>query len=135
LGSSEIFSLEFCMDVSAGVRLVQAAELANIHGGVLDLPSSLPEPDTTLLVISRGDQPTPGYGLTLVDFRFEDEAKGLARMTVQWRTPPRDAILPQVITHPCLVVALADEPPQRIEVFDQYGAAIGSVELLNNLRP
>lgn len=126
---AELFSLAHCAGVSAGIRLVTAADLPGIHGGTLDPSRGAPDPNTTLLVISRGDQPTPGYGFGLADFQSDGQSPGTARLTLNWRTPPRDAILPQVITQPCIVVALPQDSLQRIEVFDQHGIAVGSVDL------
>ena len=132
---AEIFNLDYCTGVAAGVRIVAAADLPGIHGGALDLPGGEPAPDTTLFVISRGDQPTPGYGFVLADFQSAEEAPETARLTVNWRTPPRDAILPQVITHPCVVVGLPRGSLRRIEVFDQHGTEVGSVDLPHRLSP
>lgn len=126
---TEIFSLDYCAGVSAGVSIVAAADLPGIHGGTLDFSRGAPDPNKTLLVISRGDQPTPGYGFGLADFQSDGQSPGTARLTLNWRTPPRDAILPQVITQPCIVVALPRDSLQRIEVFDQHGIGVGSVDL------
>jgi hypothetical protein len=134
-GASQVFSLDYCTGVTAGVRVLQAADLSTIHGGALALPPGLPESAATLVVISRGDQPTPGYGFTLTDVQDNEPVQGTARVTVTWRTPPRDAILPQVVTHPCLVVALPTGTLRRIEVIDQHGAIVGSVDLPDRVSP
>ncbi len=90
--------------LSAGVHRVSYAQLAQLRGGILleqeFLDAAAAEEDL-LVAIALGPQPTPGYGLSLLGpGRLQD---GVLSIQLQRTQPPADAILPQVITHPCLV--------------------------------
>ena len=56
-----------------------------------------------MFAISKGPMPTPGYAMTLEGATLSD---GVLTVRAQWQTPEPDAVLPQVLTHPCVVVAL-----------------------------
>ena len=108
-----------CQSVDAGVTRVDYADLARIRGSNL-LSLSKPEGEETtdllLVAISRGQQPTAGYALSL-DSAFAEGTTALIR--VIWDSPPADAVLAQVITHPCLVVGLPSASFSKVRVVDQ----------------
>jgi hypothetical protein len=79
-----------------------------------------------LVAISRGQQPTPGYGLSLEAAHRSDAT---ALVEVRWRTPAPDAVLAQVVTHPCLVVALPDAGFERVEARTVDGDTLGTLRL------
>mgnify|MGYP001825925314 FL=1 len=69
-----------------------------------------------MVSISLGQQPTAGYALSL-DSAFAEGTTALIR--VIWDSPPADAVLAQVITHPCLVVGLPSASFSKVRVVDQ----------------
>ncbi len=52
-------------------------------------------------------------------------------LTIRIKTdrPPPDAMLAQMITHPCLVVGIADPAVGRVKVLDESAAVLGEVDL------
>ncbi|HEX7035115.1 MAG TPA: protease complex subunit PrcB family protein [Pseudomonadales bacterium] len=121
-----------CQGVNPGLTRVDYAAVAGIRGGTLlgmtdrEGNEAAPDDDVLLVAISRGRQPTPGYGFTL-ERAYRDGATAVVR--VRWETPEPGAVLPQTLTHPCLVVALPHDAFQRVEAVDQRGEGIGSLEL------
>ena len=71
-----------------------------------------------VLVLYQGRRPTPGYGLRL------EQAERLsatgARVTLATLRPPPDAMLAQVLTSPCLVLAL-DAGLREVRLRDEQG--------------
>ena len=119
-----------CTGLQAGVTLVDRDAVAAIRGGNrLDTAGgdTVPDGDLVMIAISRGEQPTAGYGFDVDGFRREP---GTAVVDVTWTTPSPDAMVAQVITHPCVVVGIAESDIAglgRIEVRDQFGTVIGGV--------
>ncbi|MEZ5557303.1 MAG: protease complex subunit PrcB family protein [Pseudomonadales bacterium] len=127
---------EQCQGIAAGVTQLDYDDLARIRGSrLLKSPPAVPEagagnsPDQSsavLVAISRGVQPTSGYRLTLA----RAELTGLsAIVTVNWQTPAADAVVAQVLTHPCLVVGLPRGALHDLRVVDQNGTEIGQLSL------
>lgn len=108
-----------CQGVDSGVTRVDYADLARIRGSNL-LSLSTPEGGETgnllLVAISRGQQPTPGYALSLDSASAEGTT---ALIRVRWDSPSADAVLAQMITHPCLVVGLPSASFSKVRVVDQ----------------
>ncbi|MFW6093332.1 MAG: protease complex subunit PrcB family protein [Pseudomonadota bacterium] len=126
-----VLNYDRCQGLEAGLTLVDYAAVAGIRGDRLldagDAGNATAEDDELLLLaVSRGRQPTPGYGFELEGARRRD---GTAVVAVRWRTPESGAVLPEVVTHPCLVVGVEPEGLQRIVVRDQTGDMIGALEL------
>lgn len=127
-----VLDYERCQGLDAGLTRVDYAAVAGIRGGTLlemsdpEGNEAAPDDDVLLIAISRGRQPTPGYGFTLEE-AYRDGATAVVR--VRWETPEAGAVLPQMLTHPCLVVALPRDTFQRVEAVDQHGGRIGSLEL------
>lgn len=130
LEATTVLNYNQCQGLEAGLTLVDYESVAGIRGGTL-LSITVPEDpgeggDLLLVAISRGEQPTPGYGLSLEDTQRRD---GTAVVTVHWKTPEPGAVLAQMITHPCLVVGLPRNGVARIEAEDQTGTRLGSLDL------
>lgn len=66
-----------------------------------------------LLVVGLGQKPTGGFGVTLANSQIVDDT---FRLTVFLRRPPADAIVSQVITTPCAVLAISPRHWQQIQV-------------------
>ncbi len=101
-----------CQHVEAGVTPVSLDKVAKIRGSRLirldpNGEPAKPAPEqpagVELYAISKGPMPTPGYGFTLEGTRLLEQT-----LTVQvgWETPAEDAVLAQMRTHPCLVIAV-----------------------------
>jgi hypothetical protein len=102
-----------CEGLVAGVSEIRFEELAGIRGSQLLLledginaAAPSPNPDFRLIAIAAGTRPTPGYALELGGARFEGATLVL---DVVLNEPPADAILAQVTTHPCLIVATSHQ--------------------------
>jgi hypothetical protein len=71
-----------------------------------------------VLFVAMGQKPTAGYQLQLHQNKIiiTNEA---AVLSLAWIEPPAGAILPQVITSPCILVALPMGNYSRIYILDQ----------------
>jgi hypothetical protein len=102
-----------CEGLVAGVSEIRFEDLAGIRGSQLLLledgitvTAPSPDPDFRLIAIAAGTRPTPGYALELSGAQFEG---GVLVLDVVLNEPPVDAILAQVTTHPCLIVATSHQ--------------------------
>jgi hypothetical protein len=73
-----------------------------------------------VFVISMGLRPTAGYRLSLAHARARLD-HGVVTIPVIWHEPAPGAITAQVITQPCLVVALEKRHYTGVRVVDQSG--------------
>lgn len=67
------------------------------------------------LIVSLGARPTPGYTLALAS-PVATMNKELAIVSVKLSEPDPDRILPQVISYPCIFLALPNDSYQSIRV-------------------
>jgi hypothetical protein len=65
-----------------------------------------------------GQKPTGGYGLEL-NREFAVITEDTAVLRASWIDPPKGAILPQIITSPCLALILPKGPYSKIQLLDQ----------------
>lgn len=71
-----------------------------------------------VLLVAMGQKPTTGYQLQL--HRSKINISGdTAVLSLAWIEPPPGAILPQVITSPCILIALPIGNYSRIYILDQ----------------
>jgi hypothetical protein len=98
------------------------------------LPGTAPAPVPVdfgthgVLIVRMGERPTAGYALELASEQVvSDDGTGAVR--VNWTEPPEDAMVAQVLTSPCLLIAVRKEGLRAIKVVDQAGRARGTVEL------
>jgi len=66
-----------------------------------------------LLIVGLGQKPTGGFGLTLAGSQIVDST---FRLTVFLRRPPADAMVIQMLTTPCAVLAVTPRHWKRVEV-------------------
>jgi hypothetical protein len=119
-----------CKTTEAGVRVVDYAALAELRGTHLIGMSEAPEAAATplhLIAIIPPESPTAGYSLTL-DTSLVELADPLV-LRVKIAKPPADAILAQVITHPCLVVGIESPAVKHVRVIDDTNRLIGEVDV------
>ena len=125
-----------CQTNEIGVRTIDYATLATFRGahliGMTESDESAQQP-VHLIAIVPGEFPTPGYSVTLKDGAM------LAgdQLTIEVKTdrPAPDAVLAQMITHPCLVVGIADPSVARVKVVDDSAAVLGEVVLAAPKKP
>lgn len=84
------------------------------------------------VAIWMGRKPTAGYRLTL-EKAFAEIKADTAYITVNVKVPRADAVLPQVITSPCLLIVLPRGRYGFIEILDQKYDRIGRLSLQNKL--
>ena len=84
-------------------------------------------PNTQVLLLRMGVQPTPGYGATPGDTRLSPDGHDLV-ISVDWHSPPEGLLLPQMITTPCVLFAVAEGPYTRVKLLDQDGTPRGQAE-------
>jgi len=134
-GAPEVMSVltyQNCEQLSAGVKSIDYAEIAGIRGSVmLDYKNDeapLRSEALKFLALSKGVQPTSGYTLSLGNnARIVDDK---LEIPVIWQTPLPDTLQAQMLTHPCLIVAL-DWPQEmqnkmNITFVDQNGELIAT---------
>jgi len=126
----EVLNYGQCEGLAAGVSQVRYEDLGRIRGGALvesaEARSIGVDSSVALVALSRGPQSTPGYGFSLLEARRSADR---AELTVRWIEPPPDAVLAQVITKPCLVIAIPRTGITRVTAIDTAGQPIGEVEL------
>jgi hypothetical protein len=125
----EVLNHDQCRISEAGVQVVGMEELARIRGGRLlsapDEPEATPA-DLLLVAVSRGQQPTPGYGFELLEGTMKGE---VVTVRLAWNQPPPDAVLAQVITHPCIVIGLEGQGFSTLRVIDEEDGPLGEIVL------
>ena len=125
----EVLNHDQCRMPRAGVEAVGIDDVARIRGG--RLLSAPDEPDTTLadlllIAVSRGQQPTPGYGFKLLEGTMKGD---VVTVRLAWTEPPPDAVLPQMITHPCIVIGLNGKGFSTVRVLDSQNQPLGEILL------
>jgi hypothetical protein len=74
-----------------------------------------------VVLVSVGQRPTAGYAISLAAPGAEVK-DGVATLTVKLEEPAPGAVLAQVVTSPCLLVALPREGLREVRVVDSAGA-------------
>ncbi len=106
------------------VRLIRdQAELDAVWRGLSAGPQASPAPRLGIgqaLLIADAERPSAGYGLSL-DSRYLVTREGVASLRVRSATP--SGITAQVVTRPCLLLAIPAGDYATVEVRDQDGRA------------
>ena len=97
--------------------------LIESKGRMIGQPQLIPafDFDTEYVVfIQMGKKPTGGYGIELAERHatLDDET---ALIRLRWSEPARGAIVTQVVTSPCLIVALPKDTYKEIALRDESG--------------
>ena len=90
---------------------------------VQDRSHSLPVVDfrhSRVVLLGMGSRPSSGYALELLDSVI-DPGQEVLRLVVRYQEPPPDALTAQVLTSPCLLLAVERGKYRRIEVVDESG--------------
>lgn len=97
--------------------------------GADTLPARLPDfTQYGVLLVNMGQQSTGGHQLRLLHPRLELAASGAA-VRVEWLSPPPGALATQVITSPCLLLAIPRGTFRSITVTDQAGRSRAIADL------
>lgn len=125
-----VLSNDNCKTTTAGIRLIDYAALAELRGTRLIGMTESPEAAATplhLIAIVPGESPTPGYSVALEQSMLAPADPLDLHVTLG--KPPADAVLAQVITHPCLVVGIDDPTVKRVRVIVDGDRSLGEVDL------
>ncbi len=119
-----------CQTNESGVRLIDYATLAKFRAthliGMSESAEATQNP-LRLIAIVPGEYPTPGYTVALQ--AAPELNRGAMTLQIKVEEPAKDAILAQMITHPCLVVGVADPAVTHVRVIDETAAVLGEVDL------
>jgi len=121
-----------CHGAREGLTEVSLADVARLRGstllGMTTAEPAAEDPAVTplLIAVSRGPQPTPGYGFELKGVSVSDD---IVTIVVDWSTPDPSAVLAQVITSPCLVVGLDRGDYRKVRAVDRDGTVLGELDL------
>ena len=129
IAALEVLKHGNCTITEPGVQTVRYEDLAQLRGSKLLAMTTTPasqDTDLLLLAVSKGRQPTPGYSFELLN-AFNDA--GIATVEVRWIEPPKDAVLAQMITHPCIVIGLQRGEFAQLRAIDDQGNRIGELSI------
>jgi hypothetical protein len=116
-----------CRIDEAGVRwLATADEVSAIPGFGARVALDVDFDREGVALIAMGKRPTAGYMVVPAADRAAVEA-GTVRIPVAWQEPPEGAVVAQVLTTPCLLVALPKGGYDAVAAVDQDGAVRGRV--------
>lgn len=97
--------------------------LARLQFPAKPLPPSLGAIDfdrSAAFVVFMGPRPTAGYDIELHDDRADVQRASLT-IPASWREPAPGSMVAQVITNPCLVIAVPAERYESVTVRDRLG--------------
>lgn len=127
--AAELLNHPNCTITQAGMQVVSYEEVARLRGStLLNMTTAQVNsgPDVVLIVISNGRQPTPGYRFDLTD---AFTVGGIATLELRWLVPDEDALQPQMITYPCIVIGLERNAFNQVRALDEHGNLLGEVFL------
>ena len=78
---------------------------------------------STVIVISMGQKPTPGYAVDVVADSAVLQGGSLTISSV-WRQPAEGAILAQVLTSPCVAIMVSTSRYDTVKINDQQGDTV-----------
>lgn len=73
-----------------------------------------------VLLVEMGQRGTAGYGVDLASEQVR-RTGDTAQVIVRWTEPRPDAVLPSMITSPCVFIVLPRGDYKRIQVIDEQG--------------
>ena len=89
-------------------------------GGSDDAAAAIDFGQFTVIVISMGQRPTPGYAVELTGDSAVLQDGSLIVSTV-WQRPAEGAILPQVLTSPCVAITVPAARYDAVQIKNQQG--------------
>jgi hypothetical protein len=119
-----------CQTTRTGVQVVDYSAVAQLRGTRLIGMTGAPDAGAAplhLVAILPGEFPTSGYSVRLLEATPTLVEPLTIRVTVQ--PPPRDAMLAQMLTRPCLVVGIDNPAVTRVRVVDENDKLLGEAAL------
>ncbi|MEX2488744.1 MAG: protease complex subunit PrcB family protein [Pseudomonadales bacterium] len=108
-----------CESRQAGARLlVGISEASEALGKSVE--TNIDPNRAALILVSLGTRPTPGYQVTLQSSRHKPDADTY-RLPIAYEEPAEDAIMAQVITTPCALLAVDRTPGIHTLTVPLYG--------------
>jgi hypothetical protein len=118
-----------CQTTEVGIREIDYATLATYGGAkLLDMTASNTDASAPLhlVAIVPGEFPTAGYTVKIA--RDPTLTADQLTLHVDVAKPPAGSMTAQVLTHPCMVVGIAEPAVRRVRAVDG-DREIGSIEL------
>lgn len=100
--------------------------LARLSLPARELPSQLQQIDwstTNIVVVHAGSRPSAGYAIELLGEAAQIKKQTL-NIDVRLTEPPADAMVAQVITSPCVVIAAHKNSYTAVKVKDEEGKIV-----------
>jgi hypothetical protein len=107
--------------LASEAELRQALAAEGPLGAQVALPAGVDFARDGVVLVAMGRRATAGYGVGLESEQVQVKG-GVATLVVRFDEPPPGAIMAQVITSPCLLVALPREGLREVRVVDAAGA-------------
>jgi len=131
LAATEVLNEANCKGAEVGLRKVSYADVAKLRGSTLLAMSTPTQTDTAapellLFALSKGRQPTPGYFFHLTDARVSDQ---VAELTLAWEEPAPERVQAQIVTFPCIVVAVEPGDYSVIRAAQENGELLGELRI------
>lgn len=126
-----IYSGNYCLTDRAQpslLRISDAAALERAYAGMRrsvlgSAPDPLPHIDfarDTVLLVSMGQKPTAGYGIILPPNGVRKAGRVL-EVHLEWREPPKGAVVAQVVTSPCILLKATGTDYETVRIYDTGG--------------
>ena len=124
-----------CPAVEPGVEIIRETaawaewrrqrdrQYLSVSGGPDDEATVVDFGRSTVIVISMGQQPTPGYAVEVL----EDSAVlqgGSLNISSVWQRPAEGAILAQVLTSPCVAITVSTARYDTVKINNQQGETV-----------
>ena len=120
----EVTQLEsgmLCGDHEPGVRWIEDLQQYQALTGVAATESAYGElQEQQLLLVSMGQRSSAGFYLALAESQAQLQ-DGVIHLSLAWHSPAPGQMSAQMITRPCLLVALPRQAYQGVRVYDQHG--------------
>lgn len=106
-----------CGDLETGARWIEPDALER-----LDVER---KEDRALLLISQGERPTGGYGISLDESSLDS---GQVTVYLRLRAPGDDELVTQVLTRPCLVLGIPRDATS-VQLRQREGGVLASLKV------
>ncbi len=98
-------------------------QLLSVADGPDDEATPVDFGQSTVIVISMGQKPTPGYAVEVLEDSAMLQGETLIISSV-WQRPAEGAILAQVLTSPCVAITVSTARYDTVKINDQQGDTV-----------
>ena len=121
-----------CAAVEPGVQVIRDTaawaewrrqrdrQVLSAAGGSDDEATAIDFGQLAVIVISMGQRPTPGYAVEVPGDSATLQEGSLIINSI-WQRPAEDAILPQVLTSPCVAITVPAAQYDAVQIKNQQG--------------